>query len=123
MRKAELDMMLVRAIEHAISQVVECRDFSVYAKTYFQSLEGQKIWPIAKQLEKHSISTILESMQQGFPTDRILGRCKSDVCLCQMSKFRDAMWAAKEQLIGNERGLCLDCVKRGSGPDPGVGCR
>jgi hypothetical protein len=123
MRKAELNMKMVQAVENAISQVMKCSEFSSYAKAYFETLESLKLWPIAKHIEEQSLQTILDSMQEGFPAKSVFGQCKSSVCLCQMSKFRDMIWAARERIEESGRGLCLDCVQRGSGPSPDVKCR
>jgi hypothetical protein len=113
MRKAELEMVLVRAIEHAVFTAAPYHGDHAPTGPYFHYLQTYKLWPTAEEVQMQSISTIFSRM---VPKNLCLfspthGTCQSYNCACSPSRFRDALINVENLLSPTKRGLCLDCVK------------
>ncbi len=116
LRKAEITLSLVDAIEGPIAGLMEhtpCASTSQLVGNYLNDLRSSHLWPLGKDLSQQSISTIFTQMLSvPEPKKTTCGNEHCDSCpLIQNLNFREMLRDKKEKISNNLGGLCLDCVK------------
>lgn len=116
LRKAEVTLSLVDAIESPIAGLMEhtpCTSTSQLVGKYLSDLKSCHLWPLGKELPQKSISVIFTRMLS-FPEPKktTCGKEHCDSCsLLQNLDFREILRDEKEKISNKLGGLCLDCVK------------
>jgi len=122
-RKAEIEMSLVQAVDRVICKVMYCNSSRQCLDRFFRSLRNCELWPMPEELQKNSIRMVFEKIVTNTLPANSFSPCGSETCTCDPGKFHLALLMSKELASGTEGGLCLDCVKRGAKPGKEAKCR